>query len=155
WWYFIPYLLLALLPWLVPLWKARGPLQWKRPTDDVGIARAMLWSWCAFVFFFFSISHSKLGTYILPVMPPLGVLIAPYLVKRSASMSLAAWITSGLVLLAALGLAVGAAHKAGQIPVALLIWTLVAAGIGLVAAVGARKTWVAAALGCVLAFQSL
>ena len=155
WWFFFPWLLFALVPWLVPIWGARGPLRWQRPTDDVGVARAMLWTWCAFVLFFFSISHSKLPTYILPMMPALAVLIAPYLVKRSSSTPLAAWITGGLLLLAAIGLIVGAHHKAGAIPSPLLIWSIVGAGIGIAGALGARRSWIAAALGCVLGFQAL
>ena len=155
WWFFIPWLLFALLPWLVPIWNARGPVRWQRPTDDLGIARAMLWSWCAFVMFFFSISHSKLPTYILPMMPALAVLLAPYLAKRSSSTPIAAWVTGGLLVLAAAGLAVGAHHKVGHIPSALLIWSIVGAGIGIVTALGSRKSWVVAALGCVLGFQAL
>ncbi len=155
WWFFAPYLLLALIPWLASLWSARGRLEWRRPTDDLGIARGMLWSWCAFLLFFFSISHSKLPTYILPMMPALAVLMAPYLVKRRSSTSVAAWITSGLVVLFALGLSVGVLRKAGEIPTALLGWCIVAACVAIVAALGARKTWVAAALGSVLGFQAL
>lgn len=155
WWYFIPWVLFALLPWLVPIWRARGKLQWQRPTDDVGIARAMLWIWCVFVTFFFSVSHSKLPTYILPVMPALAVLLAPYVVKRAGSISIAAWITCGVIVLAAIGLAVGAQHKVGEIPQALLFWSIAGACAGIVAALGARKSWVIAAAGCVLAFQAL
>ena len=155
WWFFIPWLLFAVIPWLVPLWGARGRLRWRRPTDDVGITRAMLWTWCAFLMFFFSISHSKLPTYILPIMPALAVLLAPYLAKRAASVSIAAWTACGLLVLAAIGLAVGARHKVGEVPDALLIWSIVGAGVGIVAALGARKSWVAAVLGCVLGFQAL
>ena len=155
WWFFIPWLLFALIPWLVPIWNARGPVRWQRPTDDLGIARAMLWSWCAFVMFFFSISHSKLPTYILPMMPALAVLLAPYLAKRSSSTPIAARVTAGLLVLAAVGLAVGARHKVGHIPSALLIWGIVGAGIGIAAALGSGKSWVVAAIGCVLGFQAL
>jgi 4-amino-4-deoxy-L-arabinose transferase-like glycosyltransferase len=155
WWFFLPYLLLALLPWLAALWRARGPLRWQRPTDDVGIARAMLWSWCAFVLFFFSISHSKLPTYILPMMPALAVLIAPYLVKRSSSTQVAAWIICGLLLLTATGLIVGAQRKSGAVAPSLVTWSIVAAVIGIAAALGARKHWIPAVLGCVLGFQAL
>jgi 4-amino-4-deoxy-L-arabinose transferase-like glycosyltransferase len=147
WWFFLPWLLFALIPWLGPI-----KLQWKRPTDDVGIARAMLWSWCAFLLFFFSISHSKLPTYIMPMMPALAVLLAPHVVKR---IPIAAWITCGLLVLAAIGLAVGARHKVGEIPSALLLWSIVGACIAIAAALGARKSWIAAALGCVLGFQAL
>jgi 4-amino-4-deoxy-L-arabinose transferase-like glycosyltransferase len=155
WWFFIPWLLFALVPWLVPLWNSRAPLRWQRPTDGVAVDRAMLWSWCAFVLFFFSISHSKLPTYILPMMPALAVLLAPSLVKRTSSIPIAAWITCGLLVLAAAGLIVGANHKAGHVPPALLVWGIVGAGVGVAAALGARKSWAIAALGCVLGFQAL
>jgi 4-amino-4-deoxy-L-arabinose transferase-like glycosyltransferase len=155
WWFFAPYLLLALIPWLALVPRGRPRLEWRRPTDDVGIARAMLWSWCAFLLFFFSISHSKLPTYILPMMPALAVLMAPHLVKRQSSTSVAAGITGGLVVLLALGLSIGALRKAGQVPTTLLIWCIVAACVGIAAAIGSRKTWIAAALGCVLGFQAL
>jgi 4-amino-4-deoxy-L-arabinose transferase-like glycosyltransferase len=147
WWFFLPLLLIALLPWLVPLWKGREPLwngrgglRWQRPTDDASTARAMLWSWCAFVLFFFSISHSKLETYILPMMPVLAVLLAPYAVKRASSISIAAWTICGLIVLVAAGLIVGANRKAGQIPSALLVWSIVAAVVGIVAAIAVRRT---------------
>jgi 4-amino-4-deoxy-L-arabinose transferase-like glycosyltransferase len=155
WWYFLPWLLFALLPWLVPLWQARGPLRWQRPTDDLGIARAMLWSWCAFVLFFFSISHSKLPTYILPMMPALAVLLAPYLARRAAAVPIAAWIIGGLAVLAAVGLALGARHKMGETPSVLSAWATIGAVVALGAALGARKSWIVAALGCVLGFQAL
>jgi 4-amino-4-deoxy-L-arabinose transferase-like glycosyltransferase len=154
-WYFIPWLLMAVLPWLVSLWNVREKPRWQRPTGNVGIARAMLWSWCAFVMFFFSISHSKLPTYILPMMPVLAVLLAPYLIRRNSSIPLAALITGGLILIVAIGLVLGARQKVEQVPLALLIWSVVGVCIGIAAVVGARKAWIAAALGCVLGFQAL
>jgi 4-amino-4-deoxy-L-arabinose transferase-like glycosyltransferase len=155
WWFFIPFVLIAVLPWLGPIWRARGTFRWQRPTDDIGIARAMLWSWCVFVVFFFSISHSKLPTYILPMMPALAVLLAPYVAKREGSVPVAAWITGAIVVLVAIGVVIAARHKVGEIPSALLVWSIVGACIGIAAIVGARKSWMAAALGSVLAFQAL
>ncbi len=155
WWFFLGWLLFALLPWLAPIWSARGSFRWKRPTDDAGIARAMLWSWCVFVLFFFSISHSKLPTYILPMMPPLAVLLAPYVVKRANSMSIAAWTTCVLLVLTAIGLVVGSRRQGGEIPPMLLLWSVVGACVGIAALTGARKSWMGAAVGSVLGFQAL
>lgn len=155
WWFFIPLLLLAVAPWLVPIWSARRGLRWEHPTSDIGIARAMLWSWCAFVLLFFSISHSKLPTYILPMMPALAVLLAPCVAKRAGSVSIAAWINCGLLALIALGLVIGSRHKVGESPTTLLVWSLVGACIGIAAIFGARRSWLAAALGSVLGFQAL
>jgi 4-amino-4-deoxy-L-arabinose transferase-like glycosyltransferase len=53
----------------------------------------MMLVWAGFIFFFFSISHSKLPSYILPIFPALALLIAPYLDNASRK----TWmITSGL-----------------------------------------------------------
>lgn len=74
WYYFFPFLLLGIVPWLglllQGLWagvseKSRGfqPLK-------------LLLIWSVFFFFFFSISGSKLPGYILPIFPALALLIA-------------------------------------------------------------------------------
>ncbi len=78
-WYFIPLLLIAIMPWwgaaVQGLW---GPLrkqfdpQARRGFD----ADLVLWLWVVFIFAFFSVSHSKLPSYILPIMPALAVLLA-------------------------------------------------------------------------------
>jgi hypothetical protein len=85
----------------------------------------------------------------------LAVLLAPYVAKHVTAVPNAAWVTGGLVLLAAIGLAVGARHKVGEIPAALLVWSIVGVCVAIGAALGARKSWFAAALGCVLSFQAL
>ena len=33
WWYFVPFVLLVLLPWASPLWRARSDLSWQRPAS--------------------------------------------------------------------------------------------------------------------------
>jgi 4-amino-4-deoxy-L-arabinose transferase-like glycosyltransferase len=76
WWYFIPILLLGVLPWLVPALRSLG-LDWRestsRPAFDL---RRFSWVWCVVVFVFFSASDSKLSTYILPMFPMLALLTA-------------------------------------------------------------------------------
>ncbi|HEY1662116.1 MAG TPA: glycosyltransferase family 39 protein [Verrucomicrobiae bacterium] len=68
--YFFAILTVGLLPWTVLL----GWL-WRRPeiTKD---GRLMLSTWAIFTFALFSLSHSKLPAYILPIFPALAVLIA-------------------------------------------------------------------------------
>jgi 4-amino-4-deoxy-L-arabinose transferase-like glycosyltransferase len=74
WWYFIPFFLIGILPWLtVFLWTAcrmwidapvgRNGFSWQR--------FALVWS--AFIFVFFSASGSKLPSYILPMFPALAL----------------------------------------------------------------------------------
>jgi len=74
-WYFIPVLLIGLLPWtyvaaeaLRDAWRAR-PLR-----GQFGVERFLL-VWIAIVFVFFSISGSKLPAYVLPVVPAFALLI--------------------------------------------------------------------------------
>ncbi|MEO8717815.1 MAG: glycosyltransferase family 39 protein [Burkholderiales bacterium] len=80
WYYYIPVLLVAALPW-TPL--ALGALRaaWKRPLGSahlIHVDRALL-IWCATVFVFFSLSRSKLPAYILPILPALALLAARHL----------------------------------------------------------------------------
>lgn len=74
WWYFIPILLAGILPWLtVFLWTAR------RMWTDAPVGRnGFSWQrfavvWSAFIFVFFSMSGSKLPSYILPMFPALAL----------------------------------------------------------------------------------
>jgi 4-amino-4-deoxy-L-arabinose transferase-like glycosyltransferase len=77
WWYFIPLLLVGMLPWIgLLVWAA--PRLWR---DGAPAANGFSWQrfalvWSAFVFLFFSASGSKLPSYILPMYPPLCLLAA-------------------------------------------------------------------------------
>ncbi|MHB8405283.1 MAG: phospholipid carrier-dependent glycosyltransferase [Gammaproteobacteria bacterium] len=78
WWYFIPILLLGLLPWWPQF--ARSVLRPLRRTQagqrPAGFNHALfLWIWCVVVFVFFSFSDSKLASYILPIFPALALLV--------------------------------------------------------------------------------
>ncbi|HLZ51888.1 MAG TPA: glycosyltransferase family 39 protein [Candidatus Acidoferrum sp.] len=76
-WFYIPVLLVALLPWTassirlvaVPyqMWKLA-----KRPT----LSGLFFMFWAAFTIVFFSLSKSKLPGYILPAVPPVGLFLA-------------------------------------------------------------------------------
>ena len=76
WWYFIPVLLLGLFPWTGFLTSAvRESLRGGWAARKRNAEAWFLVVWAGLVFLFFSASHSKLVTYILPVFPPLAVLI--------------------------------------------------------------------------------
>ena len=84
WWYFVPILLLGLFPWTGFLWGAvwatlRGG--WAARKENEKANPWFFVTWAAFIFLFFSASHSKLPPYILPVFPPLAVLIGAWLAK--------------------------------------------------------------------------
>ena len=112
WWYFVPWLLLGLMPWLL-VWLvsaaaqlARAP-RW-RPTASRGQRFCVCWA--AFVFVFFSVSGSKLPSYILPMFPALALVLGFELTRMSARTLM--WI--------ALPLAVGAPLLFAGLPSA---WT--------------------------------
>ena len=95
WYYFVPVLLLGVLPWLFAMFPALLSA-WQAP----GIARGQepvfrplrfLLLYSMFVFVFFSKSGSKLPHYILPMFPPLALMIAVWI--RHAQSRWLAWLT--------------------------------------------------------------
>ncbi|MBE0621878.1 MAG: glycosyltransferase family 39 protein [Burkholderiales bacterium] len=80
--YFIPVLLAGMLPWTVTLIDALARA-WKRaPRQSFQVQRFLL-LWSAVVFVFFSVSDSKLVSYILPIFPALALLIGVRLTQLS------------------------------------------------------------------------
>lgn len=75
WFYFVPILLAGMIPWVITTIDvlARG---WKsaQPSREFQPQRFLL-IWAAFIFVFFSLSSSKLPSYILPMFPALALLI--------------------------------------------------------------------------------
>lgn len=76
-WYFIPILLLTMLPWscFLPQTVVRS---WKQRKEEGGDVLLYLLIWAGFIFLFFSKSNSKLIPYILPIFMPLALLTAEY-----------------------------------------------------------------------------
>lgn len=80
WWWFIPVLAAGILPWLITLidslahaWKVEPAAQQHfKP-------KRFLLIWAVFIFVFFSLSGSKLASYILPIFPALALLIGEHL----------------------------------------------------------------------------
>ncbi len=100
WWYFIPLLLVGSLPWLLVLLAGARRL-WSRALPQ---ANGFSWqrfvvAWSGFVFVFFSLSGSKLASYILPLFPSLALLVA-WLLPRLGARRLAR-LTLPLVIAAA------------------------------------------------------
>jgi len=97
WWYFVPVLALGSLPWLTWLPGALWHAVRATPTRLPGVASAptgapverfapefLLALWCGFIFLFFSVSSSKLPSYILPIFPALALLIARHIDRTEA-----------------------------------------------------------------------
>ena len=89
WWYFLPMLVVGLLPWTgIFLWRLRST--WR---DAAVAANGFAWArfclaWSAFVLVFFSLSGSKLPSYILPIFPAAALAIG-WQVERANARTLA------------------------------------------------------------------
>jgi len=144
WYYFIPLLVIGIVPWLglLPqsLWNARRePGQGFQP-------RKMLLIWAGFIFVFFSISDSKLPSYILPIFPALALLIACQLesVKHKALAASGALLAvAGIAGLAFANRIPALAHGAYEVPLYQSYVPWVLAGAALAAAGGISATLLA------------
>lgn len=81
-WYFIPILLLGMLPWLGSLLPGIRTGFGEDASKRFQPQRFLL-VWAALVFIFFSVSDSKLPSYILPIFPALAALVALHLGSSS------------------------------------------------------------------------
>ncbi|MDD5300041.1 MAG: glycosyltransferase family 39 protein [Gallionella sp.] len=83
WYYFIPILLAGALPWTVlmfdTMWRT---LRNRKLPDTMFSTQRFLLVWAVFIYVFFSISGSKLPSYLLPMLPALALLMG----KRIAGM---------------------------------------------------------------------
>lgn len=149
WYFFLLVLPAGMLPWTPAALAAlaRRPRAWREAPADLALAL-----WVMVVLVFFSVSHSKLATYILPVVPHLALLAG-----RAADRELPRWSRRLSWSLGALLLAAGAAAPfVGQLPPEALPWApagAAALGAGLVAAgllKGARERLLALSLGGLL-----
>ena len=111
WWYFIPVVLGGLFPWVGLLWPATRDAVaggWARRKENAEAWFFVVWA--AFIFLFFSKSHSKLAPYILPVFPALAVLIGSWIARVIAAddrpkLRTGLWVFSIFSTLFGLGLA--------------------------------------------------
>ena len=86
WWYFVPILVVGILPWLTVLgWTARRMWTDARPSRNGFNWQRFALVWSAFIFVFFSASGSKLPSYILPVFPAVALAIGWQLTLLQAS----------------------------------------------------------------------
>jgi 4-amino-4-deoxy-L-arabinose transferase-like glycosyltransferase len=140
-WYFGPILLLGLLPWSL-LALHRLPGAWAADRRGRFRPRVLLIAWCVVVFGFFSVSGSKLPSYIVPMFPALALLLGDRL--RDISPRALAGHAALIAVLAVVALA-AVSHAAGRddpetpraMAQAYAIWLQAAAGAMLLAALAA------------------
>ena len=82
-WYFVPILLAGFLPWTSLLPRLVQEAWQRQEKTKFHVQRFML-IWAVFVFVFFSLSHSKLPSYILPMFPALALLLGRTLAHAKA-----------------------------------------------------------------------
>ena len=104
-WYFIPILLLGMIPWLGSLAQGLWIGRARESAPGFSPPRFLL-AWTVIVFGFFSVSSSKLASYILPIFPSIAVLLGVYLARMDGNPRLR-WQAAPMILagLAALALA--------------------------------------------------
>ncbi|HXG92165.1 MAG TPA: glycosyltransferase family 39 protein [Blastocatellia bacterium] len=100
-WFYLPITLAGALPWtfyLIPA-VARLPRIKPRSGDDKDYLLALAWVWLAVPLVFFSISQSKLPSYILPASPALAIIIGAEVERmwngeRDRLLQAATWLTA-------------------------------------------------------------
>ncbi|WP_237248497.1 glycosyltransferase family 39 protein [Sideroxyarcus emersonii] len=85
WYYFVPILLLGMMPWTLLMFDTllrtwRGSVQKARSFSP----ERFLLVWAVFVYLFFSVSDSKLPSYLLPMFPALALLMGKQLAEMNA-----------------------------------------------------------------------
>jgi 4-amino-4-deoxy-L-arabinose transferase-like glycosyltransferase len=106
WYYFVPILLLGMMPWTMLMFDTllrtwHGSVRKARAFSP----ERFLLVWAAFVYFFFSISDSKLPSYLLPIFPALALLMGKQLAEMKARRLFWLTIPSLVVVAILLGLA--------------------------------------------------
>ena len=86
--YFVPLLIVGLLPWTPAVLgvfrrdtRAAIAETYAKAQLNVPLFLAI---WCAFMFVFFSVSRSKLPSYLLPTVPAFAMLLAPMMLRISS-----------------------------------------------------------------------
>ncbi|HET7831527.1 MAG TPA: glycosyltransferase family 39 protein [Gallionella sp.] len=83
WYYFVPILLLGMLPWTLLMFDTLlRTLRTGNPFRNAFNAERFLLIWAVFIYLFFTVSGSKLPSYLLPMFPALALLMG----KRIAEM---------------------------------------------------------------------
>ncbi len=127
WWYFLALLAVGAFPWLVPLGRASVGA-WRDPgLNSTFKPLKFLFLFSALTLVFFSISDSKLATYILPIFPPLAVFTGLAISRRPGFLARTAAAAAGLALFVAGGLLVYSHHRNGMIPAQAADWAIAAA----------------------------
>jgi 4-amino-4-deoxy-L-arabinose transferase-like glycosyltransferase len=116
-WFYLPVLLLGLIPWsgfLLPAFARRSPTAVTSPGRALSELqrrlRLFLWLWAGLLIAFFSVSHTKLVSYVLPAFPALAMLIGIELDRFATASVAMRRLVVGLTLLLNFALIAAGAH---------------------------------------------
>ncbi len=143
WWYYLPILVVGLMPWTPSLLRACLELSKMRTSHPNGFSVEWFAGlWAAVTLVFFSLSQSKLPAYILPAFPAVALILADQIQRRPRStLTWATWGTALLAggLLASLHFLPGASQFAalGDAAQHAITWLFAAAALLLVSAMAA------------------
>lgn len=156
WWYFLVLLVIGALPWLAALMRAAAA-SWRDSGLSTGFKPLkFLLLFSALTLVFFSMSDSKLATYILPMFPAMAAFTGVTVADRPRFLPRSAAVAAGLALFVAAGLLFYSQHRNGVIPPEALGWAIAAGAAVAGATVIAR--WgrpVAVAVLFIFAWQAL
>ena len=158
WWFFIPCVLIATLPWMNSMGRFLRELVRSPVLDPRHSTTWFLAIFCVVVFGFFSASHSKLPPYVLPMMPALAVLLAPHIAARAGAPARAAWIAAAIVAVLGAGICISVVRQGHALAPSMVVWAALAVAIALTAAAISSRVagaWAPAALGSILSLQAL
>jgi 4-amino-4-deoxy-L-arabinose transferase-like glycosyltransferase len=156
WWYFLALLVIGALPWLTALLRATAA-SWRESGLESGFKPLkFILVFSALTLVFFSLSDSKLATYILPMFPTMAAFTGVAVADRPRFLPRSSGVAAGLAVFLAAGLLYYSQHRNGVIPAEALGWA-VAAGVAAAAAALIAR-WgrpVAVALLFIFAWQAL
>lgn len=161
WWYYIPIVIVGLMPWTPALLKEGMSLCKEHRHPAGGFSPEWFCAaWAGAIVLFFSASHSKLPAYILPALPAIALVLAKGVRTRGKdSLKWSAWGASlaGLALLGLTSLLPGVEKFAalGDDAIKRIPWLYAAAGTLLVAGMAAlwsfRRNRIPAAVAVLVA----
>jgi 4-amino-4-deoxy-L-arabinose transferase-like glycosyltransferase len=91
WWFFVPVLAAGMVPWCV--WIVVAAARLRLSQDNRADLARMCAAWAGLGLLLFTVSRSKLATYIVPLLPPLAVLTAMMLTRLQETSRLSATTT--------------------------------------------------------------
>ncbi|WP_245754986.1 ArnT family glycosyltransferase [Pelosinus propionicus] len=128
WYYYIPVLVLGFFPWTAFLGQAL--LAGGKEKGEYRSTCIFLCIWAAIVFGFFSLSQTKLISYILPMYPPLAMLVGYYLDKAWTEERYKALKSSAIIFAVVASFLIAGLFYAGRVVTAEMMFSVkVLAGI--------------------------